>query len=351
MRGGAGESCRLRIVVERHVIMWRTVTFVRPLAVFLLLAAGLAVPSAAEAGDAGARIAGLERQVALLAQALGMPASANAKKDRIELAQYVDPADLSVRLGQLENQVRALTGRVEELSHQVAIIADQLSRGGAADIRPDTGATTPGPRADAGAGAAGDGQMLGALPGDVTGTPPVGGPAPGAPLDLSTLIQRNAGSGAPSPVRPGGPMQGEGAAQSPDEGGTVALSGSPEDMRALGIGYIERGDYVSAEKTFRDLLDKHPSEPISGSVQFWLGESLYGQGRYQEAADAYLNVYERYQTSDKVPDSLLKLGMTLAAIGQKDAACATWGKLESDYPDMASSLKERMKREQAKAKC
>ncbi|MEZ5841913.1 MAG: tetratricopeptide repeat protein [Hyphomicrobiales bacterium] len=79
--------------------------------------------------------------------------------------------------------------------------------------------------------------------------------------------------------------------------------------------------------------------------------SLYGQGRYREAADAFLTHYKTYPSSRKVPDSLLKLAASLAALGETSTACATYGKLMSDYPDASAAVRQRAVADQKKYGC
>ncbi len=73
--------------------------------------------------------------------------------------------------------------------------------------------------------------------------------------------------------------------------------------------------------------------------------------QYKKAADSFLAAYRKYSSSDKAPDSLLKLGMSLAALGQKDAACSTFEELNDKFPDMHDHLRNQAKGEADKAGC
>jgi TolA-binding protein len=75
------------------------------------------------------------------------------------------------------------------------------------------------------------------------------------------------------------------------------------------------------------------------------------QGQYKDAADSFLKGYTTYSKSSKAPDSLLKLGMTLVALKQKDAACATFGQLKEQFPSASPAIVARNKQERQKAGC
>jgi tol-pal system protein YbgF len=94
-----------------------------------------------------------------------------------------------------------------------------------------------------------------------------------------------------------------------------------------------------------------PRRPQAADAQFWLAESLYQQGDYRDAANAFLAVYKGAQQSPKAPDALLKLGMSLSALGEKNAACATLGEVERKYPGASAALMSRVDAEADRAGC
>ena len=61
------------------------------------------------------------------------------------------------------------------------------------------------------------------------------------------------------------------------------------------------------------------------------------RGQYKNAADAFLKGYKKYKSGDKAPDTLLKLGMSLAELGQKDAACSTFERAQHQIPERAGA--------------
>jgi tol-pal system protein YbgF len=315
-----------------------------------------------------------------------------------------DSGELMVRLDRLENQMRQLTGSIEQLQFRNQQLEQQLKRsqedieyrfqelgGRAAAGGPRAPSATapsqapvpaaparPNRRSDAfdpneNPNAAGAPQTLGALPGQGVADRPIyeeetigapGGRRAGAPLDLSTLSERAANDpglahpgaiaglpGAPGPsslpAPPPRTLSGTGAPQQT----VMAPSATPRDEFALAQGYIQRKDYALAEEGLRAFLKKHPGDRLAPDAHYWLGESLYQRQRYRDAAESFLTISSRYEKSGKAPDALLRLGQSLAALGEREAACATLGEVTRKYPNAAAGIKQGAEREQKRAKC
>jgi len=189
-----------------------------------------------------------------------------------------------------------------------------------------------------------------------------GGRGAGAPLDLSTLSTRAAGSGSdPGYVQPGYPQQGQGGAlpappsRNPNATGAVASvappTDQPKDYYDLGYGYVLRKDYALAEQTFDAFLKKFPGDRRAPDAQFWLGESLFQRQRYDAAAQSFLDLSTKYGTHAKAPDALLRLGQSLAALKQKEMACATFAEVGRKYPKASTTVKQGVEREQKRVQC
>jgi tol-pal system protein YbgF len=88
-----------------------------------------------------------------------------------------------------------------------------------------------------------------------------------------------------------------------------------------------------------------------GDSQYWLGESLFQRQQYRDAAEAFLAVTTKYDKSSKAPDALLRLGQSLAALKQKEAACASFGEVGRKYPRASAAVRAAVDREQKKEKC
>jgi tol-pal system protein YbgF len=302
-------------------------------------------------------------------------------------------SDVTVRLDQLENQMRQLTGTVEQLQYRNQQLEQALQRlmqnqqlggtGATSSARPSSSTVASMPPYPAAA------SSVPPAPQPMGEAPP--GPAPqqaGAPLDLSNVASTGRRSdafdptqnpnapGAPRPLgtlpSTGAPPVGAGPSviyaspggadgglppppRNPNAtGGEVAVlppSQSPRDEYDLAYGYLLRKDYALAEDSFRTFLRMYPTDPHAPDAQFWLGESLFQRQNYHDAADAFLTVSKKYEASGKAPDALLRLGQSLAAMGQKDLACATFGEVGVKYPRATLNVRQSVEREQKRVHC
>ncbi|MFZ0066933.1 MAG: tol-pal system protein YbgF [Pseudolabrys sp.] len=307
-----------------------------------------------------------------------------------------DPGDLAVRLDRMENALRQLTGTIEQLQYrnqQLEMQIQQLgTRGGG--VQPQAApagsgnappALNPGRRSDVfdpsqNPGAPGAPRTLGnqaviAAPERMQdNAPPVGAPggrAAGAPLDLSTMGDNDSppqqavppravasASGAPVPVPPPMPapmpppqIRNVAPAPAGAQLATLPPSASAQDEYDMAYGYVLHKDYSLAEQSFRDFLKKYPNERLVPEAQYWLGESLFQQQRYRDAAESFLGVSTKFERTGKAPDALLRLGQSLAAMNQKEAACATLTEVGRKYPRASAGVKRGVEQELKRAHC
>lgn len=286
-------------------------------------------------------------------------------------------SDMILRINQLEQQVRDLTGQNEEYRHQIRQLQEQLNRmqGGAAaggaqaglngrppqsappqpNLGPPAG-TRPAPQvgaADPNSPAPGP-QNLGTLPSGPTGGPVTGSPGPlsrepGAPLVIAPDFTQTPQDGsAPPGVDLGTPPP----AGPPGPGSNMATAtptGSAEEEYALGAGFLQRQDYEFAETQFRNFLSKFPEDQRVPDALYGLGESYFQRERHNDAIEPFLEVVTKYGESPRAADSMLRLGQTLGAIDQKEQACATFRELGNKYP--RSNAKAQSVREMQKLGC
>lgn len=230
------------------------------------------------------------------------------------------------RVDVLENQVRALSAQVQQLTEQLR------ATGGAVPQRRSetTGAALP-PQADA------QGSF-----GSTTVTP-------GSGDAIGGLIAGDANA-APAPA-PQGNFGGQPPPVATAALGPAGETGDPKQLYETAYGYLLQRDYGAAEVAFDDFLKKFPSDSLSGNAQYWLGESHFVRGQYKAAASAFLKGYQTYAQSPKAPDSLLKLAMSLDRLGQKDAACSSYSELNSKFPNAPQSVKARAQSERQRVGC
>ncbi|MBS0520896.1 MAG: tol-pal system protein YbgF, partial [Proteobacteria bacterium] len=114
---------------------------------------------------------------------------------------------------------------------------------------------------------------------------------------------------------------------------------------------LQEGDYAGAEKGFKTFLQHNPKHALAGNAQYWLGETYYARRDYHNAMAAFAEGYKVYKTSPKGPDNLLKLGITLAALGRKSDACAVFARFSQDYPRATDLQKRRIDQERQRDNC
>ena len=204
----------------------------------------------------------------------------------------------------------------------------------------------------------------------IMNAPPVGAPGgrvAGAPLDLSALAGNPPDEPPPSNGVPAAATQPAAAAPQPGQLppvmaprntgaagtqlATLPPSASPKDEYDLAYGYVLRKDYALAAQAFGDFMAKHPNDKMLPNAQYWLGESQYQQQRYREAAESFLAVSTKFGRSGKAPEALLRLGQSLAALHQKEAACATLAEVGRKYPKASPAVKRDVVQEQKRGHC
>jgi tol-pal system protein YbgF len=328
-------------------------------------------------------------------------------------AQYAPMTETEavMRVEQLENRLRQLTGENEQLQFRVRQLEEQLrQQGGAPPARPNTAiapqrqplppqqeAQPLPPYPQQGYPQQPPYQQQQAYPPYQQGQPqqaaayppavpqagrrgdafdPNANPsAPGAPRPLGSIVGQPSAPERPDIGAPGGRGAGEpldlsnlsprrdgalpppgqavppSAAAAGDTLATAAPTQSPRDEYDLGYGYIQRKDYALAEDALRGFVKKYPNDRLVADATYWLGESLFQRQRYRDAAESFLTVTTKYDTATRAPDALLRLGQSLAALKEKEAACAAFGEVTRKYPRASSGVKQGVDREQKRNGC
>lgn len=166
--------------------------------------------------------------------------------------------------------------------------------------------------------------------------------------------QNNGGGQVLVPPDNGGDGGDGGNGLMPEKVETVALgnaaSGDPEAVYERSYESLLRRQFGDAEVGFRGFLEQHRDHSLAGNAQYWLGETYYVQGDYKQAAQAFLSGYRDFPKSRKAADSLLKLGLSLNRLGQKEQACAAYMQVGSQFPKSAEA-KKRAQSELKRAGC
>ena len=114
---------------------------------------------------------------------------------------------------------------------------------------------------------------------------------------------------------------------------------------------LKVGDYNTAERAFREFVNTNPEHELAGSAQYWYAETFRIRQLFTDAASAYLEGYQKYPKSEKAPINLLKLGVSLVQIGEKDQGCLMIAGVKQQYPDATQSVLQKAKYEEKKFEC
>ena len=274
-------------------------------------------------------------------------AAAEAARQR-ENAQDSGIQSLNQRVQDLENTVRRLTGQNEQLSHQVDELHTALDRAHKDfDYRLCTmsaqqlGATDQG---DGGLNCGAAGQQssnISAPPpaqrfGSAGDTTQQLAPPPGS---LGTLSANDVNAPQSRYTRT--------ATEAPRELGSVDSNSEYNSAMQL----LARARYDEARSAFRSFADNHPDDMLTPQAVYWVGDIAYVQKDYTGAARAFAEQIKKYPQSSRAPDSMLKLGQSLIAMGQKQEGCTTLGAIKAKYPQASDTILATAKSDRKAASC
>ena len=125
----------------------------------------------------------------------------------------------------------------------------------------------------------------------------------------------------------------------------------PKEQYEFAISFMKIGDYETAEFALKEFIEKNQEHDLAGNAQYWYGETFRIRQLYSDAATAYLDGYQNYPKSDKAPDNLLKLGITMVQLGEKEQGCTMITGIKKQYPKASKSVLQKAQYEQKKFNC
>ncbi|MDC0647921.1 tol-pal system protein YbgF [Candidatus Pelagibacter sp.] len=126
---------------------------------------------------------------------------------------------------------------------------------------------------------------------------------------------------------------------------------SPKKQYEFATSFLKVGDYTTAERAFREFVLDNSEHELAGSAQYWYAETFRIRQLYTDAASAYLEGYQKYPKGSKAPINLLKLGVSMVQIGEKDQGCKMINGVELQYPKANQSVIQKAKYESKKFEC
>jgi len=313
--------------------VWRTSALVA----FGVLIGGFALDTGAYAqssADVTARLRRLERDIRDLQSETFKKGPEGAQASAVPLPpeppaaepaqQMPDLGPMMRRLDEIESSVTRLTGQMEEIGHRIDQLATQAERMQKqmefdATQRANAQLAAPAPAGD---------QLASAAP--PPGAPALPGAAPPAPTTPGLLGQIPAGSTLPAP------------APAPD----------PKREFDTAMTLLSRAQYDDASQAFRKFTEEHPEDERASASLYWTGDIAYSAKKdYQTAARDFAELLKRYPTAPRAPDSMLKLGLSLFELGQKNEGCAALAALPAKYPQASPAITTRARNERRDAMC
>ena len=125
----------------------------------------------------------------------------------------------------------------------------------------------------------------------------------------------------------------------------------PNKQYEFSTNLLKVGDYNTAERAFREFVVSNPEHDLAGNAQYWYAETFRIRQLYTDAASAYLEGYQKYPKSEKAPINLLKLGVSLVQIGEKDQGCLMITGVQKQYPKANQSVLQKAIYEEKKFEC
>ena len=139
--------------------------------------------------------------------------------------------------------------------------------------------------------------------------------------------------------------------EEPEKKDSLLPNKSANEQYEFALSFMKIGDYETAEMALKEFIEKNKDHDLAGSAQYWYGETFRIRQLYSDAATAYLDGYQNYPESKKAPDNLLKLGITMVELGEKDQGCKMISGIKKEYPKASKSVLQKAQYEQKKFKC
>mgnify|MGYP001190644880 CR=1 FL=1 len=131
----------------------------------------------------------------------------------------------------------------------------------------------------------------------------------------------------------------------------TALLKSPSEIYSYAYDMLVRENFIEAEKSFKAFIGEHPNDPLASNAYYWLGETYYVQKKFQLAAISFARGFQSFPKGNKAIDQLFKLALTFMNLGKNEDACAAFSKLESEFPNAPKRISNRAKEYIKRAKC
>jgi tol-pal system protein YbgF len=259
-----------------------------------------------------------------------------------------------IRIGELQEQIRLLTGQVEQARYEIRRLSDQVALANT-DYEERITALEQ--------------KLAGAAPPIASAAPQSSFPAPNnatggilADPQSPPVIAGDPNAERYESMGSLGTISDQETTTAATDGGTTTTTDvtpttvataatTPESEYDQAYQLLQQADYVGAEGALQRFIESHPQHALAGNAYYWLGETYYVRNDYQAAAVAFARGYKGFPQGSKAADNLLKLGMAFAAMQKTEEACATFARLERDQEKATALVRERLAAERVRAGC
>ncbi len=262
----------------------------------------------AQSNDVQSRLQRMQNDIDTLNRAVY-----KGEKPAISAADKQATADLEVRLGRIESEIRDLTGKLEQQSYDSQQLQQKLDA-----LQQDSRMRLDAIEA-----------QLRAAPAAAQQQPPVTQTPQQGIVEPTTDPATTPEAPPPAPTPPTPAVPDPNADVTGNETGQLDAAALYEQ----GFADIKAQKYDSAEKSFAAFIKQYPDHALAPNAYYWLGETHYVRKQYDKASRVFAEAYQKFRKGPKAADNLLKLGMSLAGKGEKDNACIALKQIKTQYPD------------------
>ena len=242
-----------------------------------------------------------------------------------EMPMAVSPAQMEVRVGGIEDELRTLRGKNEELEFQIRRLTESMEK-----MQRDFEL------------------RFGDIEGTKSAAAPAAGETGGAMAATGEAAPASTAVNPPAAIE-GAPTQttaGDGVLRMPD-----ASQNTPKDLYNQALRLLNQTKYEEAARLLDQFTKQYPKDPLVGNAYYWAGETHYIRRDYVTAADSFRAGFEALPTGPKAPDNLLKLAMSLDALNRDKEACVVLQQVVGKFKKDAIGVAEKAAREQKRIGC
>lgn len=255
------------------------------------------------------------------------------------------PAMSQGKMYDVETSLRNLTGQVEQLTFEIRQLKDRYERF-ERDTQYRLATLENGGKPPEGMAAPGDAAASSSLSADA-GT---------ASTDYS-MAQRSMSTPAPNAVSPPPPAAADTTTTAGLPQGNFGSINAPspasgaEGLYQTGMDQLSKAQYGPAQTSFKQVVAQYGDSSYAPQAQFFIADINFVQKNYSDAAVSYAELIKKYPSSDRGPDAMLKLGLSLVQLGKAKEGCTTLGAIRAKYPKASDTILNRAQRESQKAGC